>query len=270
MTKRIGLIALLLLLFSAVFTFSSVATSAPVCKPGSAGYNPEADLSGSIIVSGNTAYGYVSNKSTVCAYKVGIAAYKMFDNNISNQDLYDYETAVVQPGQKLKFGPIELPDCKAQIDLFYGKVLYSLKEQRYGTRLLAVKFTGSEYCKPGGTEGCTPGYWKNHVEDWVNYRPNQSTSSVFSAASLYGSLGSKTLLQSLDGGGGPGTTGAAKILLRAAVAALLNSVYPGIDYPYSSGQVIQMVNQALKSNNRQTMLQLAEKLDRYNNLGCPL
>jgi hypothetical protein len=270
MKKSIGLFVLLTLLFSAVFTFPATATSAPVCEPGSAGYNVEGDLRGSINVNGSMAYGSVTNKSTICAYEVGIAAYRMFDSNISNQDLYDYAMAIVQPGQTLKFGPIELPECKAQIDLFYGKVLLSLKGQRYGTRLLAVKFSGTEYCKPVGTEGCTPGYWKNHPEDWVVYSPNQTTSSVFSAASQYGALGSQTLLQSLQGGGGPGTTGAAKILLRAAVAALLNSVQPEVNYPYSPGQIINKVNKALMTNNRQTILQLATKLDEFNNLGCPL
>jgi hypothetical protein len=126
--------------------------------------------------------------------------------------------------------------------------------------------------QPTGTQGCTPGYWKNHTRSWApsGYSPSQSTSSVFSAASLYPSLGSKTLLQSLQGGGGPGTLGAATILLRAAVAALLNAAHPGVDYPRSTASIIQDVNAALASGDRAAMLSLASALDDDNNLGCPL
>jgi hypothetical protein len=123
-----------------------------------------------------------------------------------------------------------------------------------------------------GTEGCTPGYWKNHTGSWTatGYSPGQSTVSVFSTASAYPSLAGKTLLQSLQGGGGPGTLGGAAILLRAAVAALLNASDPAVGYPLTQAQVISQVNSALASNDRDTMLALASTLDGDNNLGCPL
>jgi hypothetical protein len=123
-----------------------------------------------------------------------------------------------------------------------------------------------------GTEGCTPGYWKNHTGSWTatGYSPGRSTASVFSAASAYPSLAGKTLLQSLQGGGGPGTLGGATILLRAAVAALLNASDSAVDYPLTQAQVISQVNSALASNDRDTMLSLASTLDGDNNLGCPL
>ncbi|HSK81164.1 MAG TPA: hypothetical protein VLQ45_32215 [Thermoanaerobaculia bacterium] len=125
---------------------------------------------------------------------------------------------------------------------------------------------------PPGDEGCTPGYWKNHTGSWAGsgYSPGQTTGSVFSGASAFPSLASKTLLQSLQGGGGPGTTGAAKILLRAAVAALLNAAHSGVDYPRTTAEIIADVNAALASNNRNTMLELASELDDDNNGGCPL
>jgi hypothetical protein len=125
---------------------------------------------------------------------------------------------------------------------------------------------------PTGTQGCTPGYWKNHTGSWsgTGYSPGQSTVSVFSGASAFPSLASKTLLQSLQGGGGPGTLGAATILLRAATAALLNAAHSGVAYPLTQAQVISQVNSALASNNRDTLLSLASTLDGDNNLGCPL
>lgn len=125
---------------------------------------------------------------------------------------------------------------------------------------------------PGDETGCTPGYWKNHTDSWAGtgYSPGQTTGSVFSGASAFPSLASQSLLQSLQGGGGPGTLGAAKILLRAAVAALLNAAHPDIDYPRTTAEILMDVNSALTSNNRSTMLALASELDSDNNLGCPL
>jgi hypothetical protein len=122
---------------------------------------------------------------------------------------------------------------------------------------------------PPGDDGCTPGYWKNHLDSWQGYAPSASTGSVFSGASAYG-LGSQTLLQSLDGAGGPGTTGAARILLRAGTAALLNASHDGVDYTRSGADVIADVNAALASGDRATILTLASELDADNNLGCPL
>jgi hypothetical protein len=125
---------------------------------------------------------------------------------------------------------------------------------------------------PPEDAGCTPGYWKNHTDSWVaaGYSPGQSTGSVFTGASAFPTLAAQSLLQSLQGGGGPGTLGGAKILLRAAVAALLNAGHSGVDYPRTTAEILADVNAALTSNNRNTMLALAAELDSDNNLGCPL
>lgn len=125
---------------------------------------------------------------------------------------------------------------------------------------------------PTGDQGCSPGYWKNHTASWsgTGFSPGQTAGSVFTALSAFPTLASKTLLQSIQGGGGPGTLGAATILMRAATAALLNAASPGVDYPLTQAQVISQVNAALASNDRNTMLALASTLDGDNNLGCPL
>lgn len=122
---------------------------------------------------------------------------------------------------------------------------------------------------PPGAEGCTPGYWKNHTDSWVGYSPSATAGSVF-ALGGFSTLASKTLLQTLAGEGGPGTLGAARILLRAATAALLNAAHPGVDYTLAQAAIVTQVNAALASNSRATMLALATSLDRDNNLGCPL
>jgi hypothetical protein len=125
-------------------------------------------------------------------------------------------------------------------------------------------------------QGCTPGYWKNHTESWppTGFATTDTLEDVFSVPdSLL--LDNTTLLQALQGGGGPGVAGAAKILFRAAVAALLNSApNSGVAYPLDTDDVISAVNAALATTplNRQTMLDLATQLDNLNNGigGCPL
>ena len=96
----------------------------------------------------------------------------------------------------------------------------------------------------------------------------QTVGSVFSGASA--SLADDTLLQALSYPGGPGVLGAERILLRAAVAALLNSADDVVDYPLLTSQVINRVSGALLSDNRGRILTLATNLDNQNNLGCPL
>lgn len=125
---------------------------------------------------------------------------------------------------------------------------------------------------PTDDHGCTPGYWKNHTDSWLptGYSPGQTVESVFPAAAAFPTLASETLLVALDGGGGPGATGAAKILLRAATAAVLNASHPDVAYPRDEASAIADVNAALASGDRGTMLDLATALDDDNNIGCPL
>ena len=123
-----------------------------------------------------------------------------------------------------------------------------------------------------GDEGCTPGYWKNHSGSWpaTGYSTIQKVNTVFSEASRFPALGNSTLHQALHFGGGSDLSGAAEILLRAAVAAVLNASHPGVDYPRTVAEVVAQVNSALASGNRDAMLALAAGLDADNNLGCPL
>jgi hypothetical protein len=122
--------------------------------------------------------------------------------------------------------------------------------------------------------GCTPGYWRNHTDDWepTGYQPTQTVGSVFGSApgeligdSLLDAVQYQTRSRARDS-----LLGAARTLLRAGVAALLDASHPDVDYPRSAGAVIQAVNAALASGDRNTMLALAGELDDDNNLGCPL
>jgi len=136
----------------------------------------------------------------------------------------------------------------------------------------------------GTTEGCTPGYWKvkQHHDSWQEAKPSDKLTSKFANASLYTSTKKLTLLQALQGGGGTGLDGAATILARAAVAAWLNAAYDDgaghLAFPwrrdvaseFNRPALVQSVNAAFASKNRSKMLDLASRLDKDNNLGCPL
>jgi len=121
-----------------------------------------------------------------------------------------------------------------------------------------------------GNEGCTPGYWKNHTSAWAStdYTTGQLVGDVFNGEEA--SLSGKTLLQALSFKGGNTIAGAEQILLRAAVAALLNATHDGVDYLYGEAEILAWVNAALAGNDRSTILTLAAQLDAANNQGCPL
>lgn len=116
-------------------------------------------------------------------------------------------------------------------------------------------------------QGCTPGYWKNHTSAWsvTGYSTSTLVGDVF-VGSLYSG---STLGQAIEFGGGSGVAGAQKILLRASVAALLNAADPAVMYPLTVSEVVELVNTALASGNRDVILTLATDLDEMNNAGCP-
>lgn len=125
--------------------------------------------------------------------------------------------------------------------------------------------------------GRTPGFWKNHPEDWQSgYTPTSNIQDVFSVPSsllsggildLDGNKLKDTLMAGLNYKGGSALNGAAQILLRAAVAALLNEVYYGADYPAATSvsDLITQVNTVLATANRTNYLALATVLDKWNN-----
>lgn len=121
-----------------------------------------------------------------------------------------------------------------------------------------------------GGQGCTPGFWKNHVDVWTTYTADQTVGSVFAVPVELSSLADDTLLDALQYGGGKDAEGGAMILLRAAVAALLNSESAGVDYPLTTGDILAQVNNALATLDKGTMVSLAATLDGYNNLGSPI
>ncbi|MWV14689.1 hypothetical protein F3I16_01415 [Pseudomonas sp. L-22-4S-12] len=124
-----------------------------------------------------------------------------------------------------------------------------------------------------GDEGCTPGYWKQeqHFGSWTNppYDPySTQLQDVFNFAGVNGQIGGLAddlMLDALSYSGGTGKLGAAQIMLRAAVAAVLNAANGGVQYAFTLSDVISDVNAQLQSGTRESMLALATQLDDANN-----
>ncbi len=104
-----------------------------------------------------------------------------------------------------------------------------------------------------GTEGCTPGFWKNHLSAWAAtpYDPGDDFDTTFGVDLFDPDI---TLEQAVNLGGG----GVNK-LARHGVAALLSAAHPGVDYPFTVAQVIALVQAGD-----------ADALEEANELGCPL
>jgi len=129
-----------------------------------------------------------------------------------------------------------------------------------------VEFINTYSPPPGGGEGCTPGYWKNHTglksqtNQWppTGYGQGDSYDATFGVTSNYGG----TLLQALNRGGG------GEIALgRHAVAALLNSTHPDVSYDLSAAEVIAAVQAAYAGGDFEGVKNM---LAWYNEQGCPI
>ena len=126
------------------------------------------------------------------------------------------------------------------------------------------------------TEGCTPGFWKNHLDMWVGFNPYQTLGEALSYPSWTWpaeliELRDVYLIDALSFKGGPGELGAARIMLRQAVAALLNTAHPDVHH-FNPGVewVKNIIRTSLDTVDRAEMLWRAGWFEYYNELGCPL
>ena len=113
-----------------------------------------------------------------------------------------------------------------------------------------------------GAEGCTPGYWKQdqHFDSWsAPYTPDTPFSAVFEDA-----FPGMTLLEVLGNGGG-----GLDALGRHTVAALLNAASGGVEYGWSTGEVIDAFN-AVYPGTRSAYTAVKNDFAYDNERGCPL
>jgi hypothetical protein len=119
------------------------------------------------------------------------------------------------------------------------------------------------------TEGCTPGYWKNHTESWVGFTPDQTLGSVFTFPNAADPLAGATLLEALSFNGGPTLADKEALFLHHAVAGLLNAS-AGLDYQLSVNGVKKTGNRLLAKNRARAYERVKDEFDAANNAGCPL
>lgn len=105
---------------------------------------------------------------------------------------------------------------------------------------------------------CGHGYWKNHLADWAPtpYSPDDLIGDIFDSTHAWTYIAESTLLEGLRFPGGPGVDGAIRIVMRQAIAALLNASHPDFSSPSTVADIIDQVNTAIESNDRKTILKL--------------
>jgi hypothetical protein len=142
----------------------------------------------------------------------------------------------------------------------------------FGAGVLEVNRTVSVTitCAPSASVGgCSHGYWKNHLTEWpAPYTPNTTLGTVFQLGPFGSALGNVQLTDALEFEGGNSNQEKAQILLRNAVAALLNSAKTEIGYPWNTAEVVRDVNAALAST-KDAMLSLEKQYEAANKLGSP-
>ncbi|MFZ2451144.1 MAG: SdrD B-like domain-containing protein, partial [Methylovulum miyakonense] len=121
---------------------------------------------------------------------------------------------------------------------------------------------------PGGGEGLTPGFWKNHssygpapLTGWpeTGFSPDDSYEAIF-GVNVSGC--NPTLFEALGMNGGGQSA-----LLRHSAAALLNASDAYVDYAYSAAQVIAMTRAAFANGTFETTKNLFAT---QNELGADL
>lgn len=120
--------------------------------------------------------------------------------------------------------------------------------------------------------GCEAEFWNRQAGPWgpTGLTVGQRVANVFREANEYGPAGTATVRTALRFQEGPGLLGAAKRLLAAGVAAVLNAGHPKVEYPLTQIQVITLVDTALRGDDAAEILALAAELEDANEAGCPL
>lgn len=126
--------------------------------------------------------------------------------------------------------------------------------------------------KKKGSDGCTPGYWKQsqHFDSWTApYDPGDLFSATIgtradaSTVTFDNAFPGMTLLQVLQQGGG-----GLNALGRHTVAALLNTASPDVDYAHTTtGFIVDEFNGVFPGGDYEGLKNIYAG---FNELGCPL
>lgn len=128
------------------------------------------------------------------------------------------------------------------------------------------------YERPPKYQGLTPGFWRNHLDAWLGYSPEDHWTDYFEDEITIRigrtTITNPTLLQALMATGGINEKKSVyDALARHAVAALLNAAHPNVDYPMTTTEIINAVNEVIGNADYTDAETLKNTLDAYNNLG---
>lgn len=178
------------------------------------------------------------------------------DGNLDG-DYCDAEDGPFPEGQRLGSnssagGPT---DCNAEPDPAPGEGSFTTIVNRFDDNCALYNdfgYTPDEPPPPGG-EGCTPGYWRNHLEDWppTGLSPADDFDTTFGVDFFSPDI---TLDDAIRLGGG----GNRKVA-RHGTAGLLSALHPDVGYPYTAAEVIAFVQSGD-----------ADPLVEANELGCEI
>lgn len=145
--------------------------------------------------------------------------------------------------------------------------------------IAALALLGASHLSPAiaqsCSEGCTPGYWKNHTERWDGVGNDDYTDTIQHQLSFNAVLGvveaqsgvpdSTTLLDAAS------TEGGDLIALNRHTAAALASADTEIFYPFELAQVISLYQDAVgEIVGDETVDSVHLIFESANELGCPL
>ena len=127
-----------------------------------------------------------------------------------------------------------------------------------------------------GENGCTPGFWKANAvfkkdpaNAWTVEKPGDSLATATFVPQNHDS--SLTLLEALKLKGGDDAEGMEGNLLRHCVAAKLNAENASVPFAIPTADaVIAACNEAMATEDRDTMEVLKDQLDEFNNAGCSI
>lgn len=113
-------------------------------------------------------------------------------------------------------------------------------------------------------DGCTPGYWKNHLSEWANteYSPTDDFDTVFGVDAFDPDITLEDAVSS------PGSL--YKNLHFHAVAAILNASSDSVNYGLTTAEIIAHVQAAFASGDPDQWEAAKDLLAGLNEIGCPL
>ncbi len=164
-----------------------------------------------------------------------------------------FEGSVVIPGDG---NPVEVPEPEGTYTVCeVPPPNFTVEPSKCQTKNVLAAMTTNFVFKniPPGGEGCTPGYWKNHLDAWgpTGLSPGDDFDTTFGVDLFDPDI---TLEEAVNAKGG-----GVKKLARHGTAALLGAAHPGVAYPFTVAEVIAAVQAGD-----------AGALAKANELGCPL